>query len=198
MGLQAAIIMRRMRAPVAVAMAVLAAVTRTEALAVRTLDGRSVDPFAGPQRGTALVFVHPDCPVSNRYAPELNRLHDEFAARKVALWLVYPGRDDSEATIRDHYRAYAFRVPALRDPDFVLADLAGATMTPEAAVFTRGARGLQRVYRGRIDDRAVRLGVWRATARTRDLAAVLDRLVAGEPLVPFTTQAVGCYIKPLS
>jgi hypothetical protein len=190
--------MRGMRATAAVAVAALMAATTSSAVTVRTLDGRAIDPFAAGSRATALVFVHPDCPVSNRYAPELNRLHEEFASRQVTLWLVYPGREDSEATIRAHYREYGFRVPALLDPDFVLADLAGATMTPEAAVFTRAAGAPERVYRGRIDDRAVRLGVWRATARARDLAGVLERLAAGEALVPFTTQAVGCYIKPLS
>jgi hypothetical protein len=189
--------MRRMTLPGAVAIAWLVAAAAPGALTLRTIDGRAVDPFAGPQRATAFVFVHTDCPVSNRYVPELNRLGAEFAARSVALWLVYPGRDDSDADIRDHYREYGLRVPALRDPDFLLADLAGATMTPEAAVFTRGANGLQRVYRGRIDDRAVRLGVWRATARARDLAGVLERVAAGEALAPFTTQAVGCYIKSL-
>lgn len=162
---------------------------------LRTLSGEWVTPLAGPQRATAFVFIHPDCPVSNRYAPELNRLHDRFASRGIRLWVVYPGREDTDAAIRGHYAEYALRAPALLDPEFQLADLAGATITPEAAVFVNG-RGL--VYRGQIDDRAVRLGVWRAEARTRDLASVLDRLARGEAVAPATTQAVGCYIKPLS
>ena len=163
------------------------------ALTLQTLQGTSVDPFAGPQRATAFVFVHPDCPVSSRYAPELNRLYEEYSARQIRLWLVYPGRDDDEPTLRAHYREYALRAPALRDPSFELVDRARATMTPEAAVFAGGTL----VYRGRIDDRAVRLGVWRQAAGTRDLASVLDRLARGETVTAFTTQAVGCYIKPL-
>lgn len=165
------------------------------ALTLQALDGRSVDPFEGPQRATAFVFIHPDCPVSSRYVPELNRLHDAYASRGIRMFVVYPGREDDEATIRQHYAEYALRVPALRDPRFELTELAGATMTPEAAVFTQDRR---LVYRGRIDDRAVRLGVWRATAGTRDLAGVLDRAARGETITPFTTQAVGCYIRPLS
>jgi hypothetical protein len=37
-----------------------------------------------------LVFVRTDCPISNRYAPELRRLQDRFAPRGMAFWLVYP------------------------------------------------------------------------------------------------------------
>lgn len=163
-------------------------------LALPSLGGGLVDPFADGGKAHAFVFIHPDCPVSNRYAPELSRLHGEFAARGIRLWVVYPGREDGEAAIRAHYTEYGLQAPALLDPGFALADMAGATMTPEAAVFTPDRR---LVYRGRIDDRAVRLGLIRATPRTRDLAGVLDRLARGERVEPFTTQAVGCYIKAL-
>jgi thiol-disulfide isomerase/thioredoxin len=161
-------------------------------LSLATLDGRVIDPFAGDVRAAAFVFIHPDCPVSNRYAPELNRLHDEYAGRGVRLFAVYPGREDDEAAIRAHYKAYGLRATALRDPDFRLAHLAGATMTPEAAVFVKE----QLVYRGRIDDRAPRLGVWRPAPGVRDLADVLARVTAGETPPFRATQAVGCYIEP--
>jgi MoxR-like ATPase len=166
-----------------------------EGLALRTIDGRNVEPFAGAQRATVFVFVRPQCPVSGRYAPELNRLHEESAARNIRMWLVYPGRDDEEAAIRAHHREFRLQAPALRDPSFTLARLAGATVAPEAAVFAGDGRV---IYRGRIDDRAVRLGVWQPAARTRDLASVLDRLARGEAVPPFTTRAVGCFIRPLS
>ena len=164
------------------------------ALTLQTIDGRPVDLFTTDGLATAFVFIHPDCPVSSRYAPELNRLNDAYASRGIRLYAVYPGREDDDATIRAHYSEYALRLPALRDPDFRLADLAGATMTPEAAVFV----GRTLVYRGRIDDRAVRLGVWRPAASSRDLSDVLARLARGERTTFRSTQAVGCYIKPLS
>jgi hypothetical protein len=164
------------------------------ALTLATLDGRVIDPFAGDAPATVFVFIHPDCPVSNRYAPELNRLHDDFAARGVRLFAVYPGREDAEAEIRAHYKDFGLRAMALRDPDFRLADLARVTMTPEAAVFVND----QLVYRGRIDDRAPRLGVWRPAPGVRDLADVVARVAAGETPPFRATQAVGCYIKPLS
>ena len=164
------------------------------ALLLTTIDGRHVEPLAGPQRATVFVFVGPQCPLSGRYAPELNRLNDEYASREIRMWLVYPGRAD-EAEIRAHHAEYNLRVPALRDPEFELADRAGVTVTPEAAVFLADGR---LVYRGRIDDRAVRLGIWRAVPHARDLAGVLDRVARGERVPPSTTQAVGCTLKPVS
>lgn len=165
------------------------------ALILKTLTGASVDPFADAQRAVALVFIQPDCPVSNRYAPELNRLYDAYESRGIKMYLVYPGVGNDEASIHEHHRSFALRVPALRDPDYRLTSLAGATITPEAVVFTPDER---LVYRGRIDDRALRTGTWRAVAVARDLAGVLDRLARGEHMEAFTTQAVGCYIRPLS
>jgi len=173
------------------ALARLAAAGVAPAQSVTTLEGQPVDPFAGRAPATALVFIHPDCPVSNRYIPELNRLAGAFQAAGIRLFAVYPGREDSESAIREHSATFGLRVPALRDPDFQLAERAGATMTPEAAVFVRG----RLVYRGRIDDRAPRLGVWRAAPRVRDLADVLERISEGRPVAFRATQPVGCYIR---
>ena len=47
---------------------------------------------AGPT--TVFVFTSTDCPIANRYAPELRRIHDRFAPRGALLARVRrPGRD---------------------------------------------------------------------------------------------------------
>src|SRR5579885_1557023 len=100
------------------------------------LDGVAVDPLAGDAPATVLVFVATQCPVSNRYAPELRRIHDDYASRGVRMYLVYPDREDT-AAVREHLREHELDIPALRDPDHVLVRRAGATLTPEAAVFRK-------------------------------------------------------------
>jgi hypothetical protein len=50
------------------------------------------------------------------------------------------------------------------------------------------------VYRGRIDDRYVDLGLERPAATTHDLADALAAVVAGKPVPHPNTQAVGCFI----
>jgi hypothetical protein len=158
------------------------------------LDGRPVDPFqlAADAKLAVFVFVSVDCPVSNRYAPEIRRLHETFAAQGVALRLVYPNPAESPAAIRDHLNAYGYPVEGLRDPRHLLVKQAEITITPEAAVFTRDGR---LTYRGRIDDRYVSLGVERPVATRRDLFEALTDSLAGKAVRQPRTPAVGCYVS---
>ncbi len=184
--------MRRALAPliaVALAMPLLAA----PSVRLRDLDNRSVDPFAAAERSNAIVFLFTsvECPISNRYAPVVQRLHDTFAARGVTFWLVYPNPADSGSAIREHLKAFTYPVHALRDPDHDLVKLTGVVVTPEAAVYDRG-RAL--VYHGRIDDRYVNIGLERPAPTRHDLADALTATLAGQRVRDETTQAVGCYI----
>ena len=162
------------------------------AVSVPGLDGTDVRPLA-PAAGVeanVLLFVMTDCPISNRYAPEVRRLHDEFAGA-VRFWLVYVDAHRPLDELREHRASFGYPFAALRDVDGALTALAGATVTPEAVVFDAAQR---MVYRGRIDDRYVSFGVARRAPRTRDLHDRLRRLAAGEALAFSQTRAVGCYI----
>jgi hypothetical protein len=156
------------------------------------LDGRPVDPFT--EAITVLVFVRTDCPVSNRYAPEVQRIYREFSAKKVRFWMVYPDAAESPEGIRKHLAEYAFPGEALRDPKKELVKLARVRVTPEVAVFLAGPK---LVYHGRIDDRVVEFGRVRGEAGTRDLEAVLAAVVEGKAVSREKTKAVGCYISDL-
>lgn len=155
------------------------------------LDGRPVAPLAAGARATVLVFTAVDCPISNRYAPEVRRLAARYAARDVRFWIVYANVGERPDAARAHATDFAYDLPVILDGDATLADRAGAEVTPEVAVFD--ARGAL-VYRGRIDDRYVDFGVDRRTPTTHELedalAAVLDRRPVARSLVP----AVGCAI----
>jgi hypothetical protein len=143
---------------------------------------------------TVLIFVSIDCPVSNRYAPEIKRIYDDFAPAGVRFRLMYPNPLDSDEAIARHIREYAFPAIGERDRDHTLAKTAGATITPEAAVFDKSGR---LVYVGRIDDRFVELGRERQVATRQDLRNVLSALVSGKPVKPSKTQAVGCFIADM-
>jgi hypothetical protein len=54
------------------------------------------------------------------------------------------------------------------------------------------------MYRGRIDNRYVELGVERPAATQRDLADALASVLAGKAVAAATTQAVGCFIADFS
>jgi hypothetical protein len=156
------------------------------------LENRTVDPLHPPPgtKATVLLFVTTDCPISNRYAPEVARLFKSFASKGVSFWLIYPNPADAPQAIRDHLASFGYPMQALRDPAHALAKFVHATVTPEAVVVA----GERVVYRGRIDDRYVELGVQRPAPTRRDLEDALAAVLAGRPVQLPTTQAVGCVI----
>lgn len=175
----------------------VALATDSHDLRLRNLDGDKVDPFAGKDAAAVEVFVfmRTDCPICNRYAPEIRRLHDELVERDVDVWLVYPNPDVTVSKIREHLNEYDLPFPALRDPHHDLVKMTGVSITPEAAVYVDD--GQKMVYRGRIDDRYVAFGKTRAEARTHDLRQAIEEAHDGEPVRTPRTHAVGCFIADL-
>src|SRR6516164_5712246 len=87
--------MPRLR-PVVLALLLSACAPREEPwdrLVLEDLDGKRVGLAASP---TVLVFLESDCPVSNKYAPELARLCKEYGSR-LSFFAVYPGGSPAEA-----------------------------------------------------------------------------------------------------
>ena len=126
-----------------------------------------------------LLFTAVDCPISDRYAPEVRRLAARHGADGVRFWLVYANAGETPAAARAHAAAFAYGLPVVLDPAATLADRAGQTVTPEAAVFDAAGR---LVYHGRIDDRYVDFGVDRPAPTTHDLADALAAVLAGRPV----------------
>ena len=170
-----------------------APITITSPLPLLNLTGEEVDPFKTSEgKWLVFVFVSVDCPISNRYAPEIQRLHQSFASKGVTFWLVHPNADETPEAIRKHTADYRYACGVLRDPKHLLAKRAGATVVPEAALLDRAGRLL---YRGRIDNRFVEPGKERPEATERDLEIALTAAVQGKPVLKPRSRAVGCYIS---
>ena len=158
------------------------------------LAGKTANPFASTARARVFLFVRTDCPLTNRYAPELQRIASEFAGRGVEFWLVYPDPAETPSGIENHIQEYKFPGTPLRDPRHELVRRAQVTVAPEAAVFdTRGAL----LYAGRIDDRFVDFGKARPAASTHDLELAISAVLAGRPVSPARTRAIGCYLADI-
>ena len=159
------------------------------AVVVGVLGGPPSPPATpvGGGRPALLVFVRTDCPISNRFAPELARIGEHFGARGVARLLVYA--DGGAAT---HAKQHGLDWPVAEDLEGVLARRYGATATPEAAVFDAQGR---LAYRGRIDDRFPEYGKARPAPTRRDLADALKAVLGGRIPAARRTPVVGC---PLS
>jgi thiol-disulfide isomerase/thioredoxin len=158
------------------------------------LAGNPVDPLkSGGGKIVVLVFVRTDCPVANRYAPTIQKLNEEHAA-KAAFWLVYPSKAESAEIIRKHEREYGYKIPALRDPQHVLVKESQVQITPEVAVFDAGKR---LIYHGRIDNLYEDIGRARSAATTHELEDAIFAALSGKSLAVDATHGVGCYISDL-
>ncbi len=147
----------------------------------------------GSRKATALFFVLTDCPISNQFAPEINRICDAYEPRGVGCFLVYVDPEKSAEQIQAHAAEYSHSRPAVHDRDRALTAKAGATITPEAAVFAPDGEML---YRGRINNLYASLGKSRQRASVHDLRQALDEILAGDPVSTPRTQAVGCFMPP--
>lgn len=158
----------------------------------RDINGRSFAPFAPAGKANVLLFVQTDCPISNSYAPEIQRICKAYESRGVSCSLAYEDVRVDAATVRKHMKDFAYTgVPATIDDSRALADRARATITPAAVVVD--ARGAVR-YRGRIDNLYASLGKPRQIVTEHDLTDALDAILAGKPVPKPETEALGCFI----
>ena len=161
----------------------------------QSLEGQPVDPLSSiTHRAVVLFFLSTECPISNKYAPEIRRLVSKYRPMDIEFYAVYPNPDERPDTIARHLREFDLNPIPLRDPDHHLVVHAKATVTPEAVVFLPNR---QIAYRGRINDKFPRLGIERPEASHQDLAKVLEAITSSSPIPTTGGPAIGCYIAPL-
>jgi thiol-disulfide isomerase/thioredoxin len=154
---------------------------------VRPLDVQEGKP-------SVVVFVLHDCPISNKYAPELQRLADEFGKRGARFYVVHVDAELSDRDASKHAEEYQYKLPVLVDRKHDLVRTLGATTAPEAFIIGSDSK-VQ--YRGRIDDRFVALGKPRHEVRERDLRRALEAVIERRQVEVAETKPVGCLIPEL-
>ncbi len=149
-------------------------------------------PVAVHDRAAALVFVRIDCPISNGYAPELNRIFRDYANQGIDFYLIYIDENISIEQARQHAAEFGYHCPVLLDEKHRLVAELKITVTPEVAIISR-AGGL--LYRGRIDDTYAAFGQKRFAPTTHDLRDALDAIAHDRAVAVSSTVAVGCSIQ---
>jgi hypothetical protein len=161
----------------------------------RDLHDKLLDPFASPAHARVFLLVRTDCPITNRYAPELHRIAAKYKGTPVDFWLVYPDPAERAQSVKKHLEQYQFPGTAIFDPRHQLVRLAHATVAPEAAVFDRAGR---LTYHGRIDDLYVSIGRSRPGGpQTHDLEDAIASTLQGKPVLHPETRAVGCSLADI-
>jgi peroxiredoxin len=145
-------------------------------------------------KAVVLFFVSIDCPISNGYIPEMQRINEAYSKRGVRFYGVQPDAGRAPADVKKYADDFALPFPLLADPKQTLTHSVGATIQPQVVVLSPAG---QVVYSGRVDDRYVEIGKSRLEATRHDLREALDAVLAGKPVAHAKTQAVGCVIPSL-
>jgi hypothetical protein len=145
-------------------------------------------------RAVALFFVASDCPISDRTFPEMKRLREDFSARGVKFYFVYPNSTEHISDIKIHQQDFDPGGEILLDPNGNLVRLTHARVTPEVSVLMPDKTGWHPVYTGRIDDRYIHLGLERPRPTRRFAEEALTAVLSGKPTPKPTGTPVGCAI----
>ncbi len=138
-------------------------------------------------KGTVLIFVAVQCPVSNAYNERMEKLAQDFKARGINVVGINSNVAEPAAAVKAHAATNKLTFPILKDPGNKIADQLGASVTPEA-YFLDATNKL--VYRGRIDNS--RNGDQITATELRD---ALEASLEGKPVAKAIAAAFGCSIK---
>ncbi len=167
---------------------------KLENYATTDLEGQAVGNEAWrDKRAVVLVFLGTECPVSNGYVPEFERLYQRFNNRGVAWVGIHSDPDVSADAAKAHAREYGLTFPLALDHEQLLASKTGVKTMPSAVVMSADG---QIVYRGRIDNRYAMNGQRRPEATTHELAEAIAATLEGKRPTVAETQPFGCPLPP--
>lgn len=148
-----------------------------------------------------VVFTCNHCPTAQAYEPRIQKLHDDYRDKGVALIAISPNDpravrldelgytdlDDSFEHMKIRAKDHKFTYPYLYDGDTQETSRQyGVLATPHVFVFD-AERKLR--YAGRFDDSEVK------TVKSHDTRNAVDALLAGTPVPVATTRVFGCSTK---
>ena len=133
-----------------------------------------------------------DCPVSNALVPAMERIIKEYRPKGVKFRYAYINPRVTDVDRKQHVKDYGLSAATVVDRDHEAVAKAGATVTPEAAIFWPDG---SKAYCGRINNLYVGFGKKRQVVNQHDLREALEAVLAGKKEVPAAkAKAVGCYI----
>jgi len=153
-------------------------------------DGKAValKDLLAKNKAVVVIFIATKCPVSNAYNDRMAALGKEYAAKGVALVGINSNKTEPAAEVAEHAKKHDFTFLVLKDDGNKVADLYGASKTPEVYLINPAGKV---VYQGRIDENQDDpKGV-----KSPDLRNALSDVLAGKPVATAQTKAFGCTIK---
>ncbi len=138
-------------------------------------------------KGTALIFISTQCPVSNAYNERMEKLAQDYRAKGINVIGINSNKTEPPDVIRAHAAEKNLTFTILKDAGGKIATMLGAERTPEVYLLDASNR---LVYHGRIDNAQNPQMI-----QSNDLRDAIDAVLAGRPVARAQTKAFGCTIK---
>jgi peroxiredoxin len=153
----------------------------------------SLEDFKGSP-ALLVAFICNHCPYVKHIRSKFAELAKKYQSRGVAVVAIssndaeaYP--EDGPAAMANEIELAGYTFPYLYDETQDVAKAYQAACTPDFFLFDRDRK---LVYRGQFDDSRPKNG---RPVTGKDLAAAMDRVLAGEAVSSEQTPSVGCNIK---
>jgi peroxiredoxin len=134
-----------------------------------------------------LIFVSTQCPNVKIYDSRINDIANEYQAKGFVIWGINSNSTEPVEDVKQHSVDVNYNFPVLKDMNNTVADMLGATKTPEVFVIDKNRVVL---YHGRIDDnRDI------SSVTSNDLKNALNDILASKDIAVKSTKSFGCTIK---
>lgn len=145
-------------------------------------------------KAAVYFFIGAECPISNRYAPEIQRIVAAYKDKGIAFFGVQSDPELKPEAAQKHAAEFGLPFSVLLDPEQLLVARFGVALTPTVVLVKPGGQVL---YRGRIDNRYLDFGRYRNVGIKPDLRNSLDAFLAGKAIPEPVTKSIGCGLPPL-
>jgi hypothetical protein len=138
-----------------------------------------------------IAFLDTECPISQRYMAELQKLSQTYMDKGVGFESYFPVRTATDKEIKHFLKKYQASFPGFTDKDHMMSQRFQASVMPEVVVIKNGIV----TYQGAIDNWYVALGKNRPKPTEFYLRNAIEATLNGNPVLTPRTKAVGCLIN---
>lgn len=137
----------------------------------------------------AFIFMDTLCPITNRYTPTLNSLHEQAKNLGISIFGVVSDPEVSWDQVKKYRDDFGFKFPLLLDQNGTLGRVLKPTITPEVFLIKKNG---ELAYSGRVDNRFPRPGKIRKVATEHDFLNAMVAVSEGRTPEVMRTVAIGC------
>jgi peroxiredoxin len=147
-------------------------------------------------KGFIVVFTCNHCPFSVKYEDRIIALDKKYKEKGYPVIAINPNDPAAHAiddfpNMKKRAKEKKFTFPYLHDESQAVATAFGASRTPHVFILQKEAAGTVVKYIGAIDDNSDN----EKQVKEKYVENAVDALLAGKPVDPSFTKAIGCTIK---